>query len=76
MCFYWCFTPIHIIKYLCDIYVLGLYVFEAIMTILVKIFMLLHKVHVQVTKHFNMKEEQKTVFLGLTDGESHSHNHE
>lgn len=74
MCFFWCFTPIHIIKYLCDIYVLGLYVFEAIMTILVK--MLLHKVNVQVTKHFNMKEEQKTVFLGLTDGESHSHNHE
>lgn len=32
--------------------------------------MLLHKVHVQVTKHFNMKEEQKTVFLGLTDVES------
>lgn len=36
----------------------------------IKIFMLLHKVHVQVTKHFNMKEERKTVFLGLTDVES------
>lgn len=33
-------------------------------------YMLLHKVHVQVTKHSNMKEERKTLFLGLTDVES------
>lgn len=41
-----------------------------IRAILIKIFMLLHKVHVQVTKHSNMKEERKTLFLGLTDVES------